>query len=98
MRYDLPPGIRASRFCHLYSRVSSAAQLRGEGLDRQIDATNRWIGEHNLTVLRTYSDRGVSAFRGKNRRVGELATILKAIETGVIRACPQLSQMRAAAR
>lgn len=75
----------ASNLAHLYQRVSSAAQLLGDGLDRQLDGTKRYVDEKALVIVTTYSDRGVSAFRGKNRRVGELALILRHIETGVIR-------------
>ncbi len=74
-----------SSLAHLYQRVSSAAQLLGVGLDRQIEGTQKYVVDKRLTVVTTYSDRGVSAYRGKNRRVGELALILKHIETGVIR-------------
>ncbi|MGO4173578.1 recombinase family protein [Bosea sp. TAF32] len=74
-----------SNLCHLYQRVSSGTQLEGSGLDRQLDNTHAYIARNGLEVVRTYSDRGVSAYRGKNRRVGELALILRHIDQGVIR-------------
>ena len=74
-----------SKLCHLYRRVSSGIQLEGTGLERQYENTTAYIERHGLELVRTYSDRGVSAFRGKNRRVGELALILRHIETGIIR-------------
>lgn len=36
-------------------------------------------------MVKSYTDRGVSAFRGANKRHGELANILKAIEVGIIK-------------
>ena len=74
-----------TRLAHLYQRVSAVSQLLGDGLDRQLEGTQRYVEREGLEIVTTYSDRGVSAFRGKNRRVGELALILRHIETGVIR-------------
>lgn len=74
-----------TRLAHLYQRVSSAAQMSGSGLDRQLEGTQKYVEANRLEIVTRYSDRGVSAFRGKNRRDGELAVILRHIETGVIR-------------
>ena len=74
-----------TKLAHLYQRVSSAAQLLGDGLDRQLEGTQRYVEREGLEIVQTYTDRGVSAYRGKNRRVGELALILRNIENGIIR-------------
>lgn len=74
-----------TRLAHLYHRISSPAQLLGDGLGRQLDGTKDYVARHGLEIVSSYSDRGISAFRGKNRRAGELATILRHIESGVIR-------------
>lgn len=74
-----------SKLAHLYQRVSGAGQLVGDGLGRQLEGTMRYVEDKGLEIVREYVDRGVSAYRGKNRRVGELALILRHIEQGVIR-------------
>lgn len=83
--YDLQKGVTASNLAHLYSRVSSARQVDGTGLDRQSDTTEAYRERMGLTIVKSYTDAGVSAIRGANRRKGELGTILKAIESGVIK-------------
>ncbi|GJD94781.1 recombinase family protein [Methylobacterium iners] len=83
--YSLPKGVIPSTIAHLYSRVSSAAQLDGQGMRRQQEGTDQWVADHGLTILNSYEDRGVSAYRGKNRKDGQLAVILKKIESGVIK-------------
>lgn len=70
---------------HLYSRVSAKRQTKGGGLERQDEGTRRYVEKHDITVVREYSDRGLSAFRGANSKVGELKLILDHIEAGVIR-------------
>ncbi|MBN9471081.1 MAG: recombinase family protein [Bosea sp.] len=77
--------VPTSNLSHLYRRVSSASQLAGDGLDRQYKGTLRYLKEKGLVVVREYEDRGVSAFRGRNRRSGQLATILENIRRGVIK-------------
>ncbi|WP_377846803.1 recombinase family protein [Bosea sp. UC22_33] len=74
-----------SNLGHLYRRVSSSAQLAGDGLERQDKGTRRYIEREGLVIVREYEDRGVSAFRGRNRRTGQLATILENIRRGVIK-------------
>lgn len=76
---------RTSNLAHLYRRVSSSAQLAGDGLDRQYKGTLRYLEKEGLVIVREYEDRGVSAFRGRNRRSGQLATIFENIRRGVIK-------------
>ena len=83
--YDLPKGVTASNFAHLYRRVSDVRQLEGTGLGRQLDSTDSYIADLSLFAVKSYEDRGMSAFRGANQRHGELATILEAVKFGLIK-------------
>jgi DNA invertase Pin-like site-specific DNA recombinase len=69
-----------------YLRYSTVAQGQ-EGRDserRQIEATKAWAVRHGHTFDESLqrADRGVSGFRGKHRRRGNLAAFLADVETG----------------
>src|SRR5215211_463211 len=81
---NIPLGITATPTAHLYSRVSAIHQLLGDGLKRQLDGTTKYAADHHLTIKQTYTDRGVSAYRGKNSKKGQLAVILESIEKRII--------------
>src|SRR5262249_39276510 len=62
---------------------SSKKQEEGDFIRRQVEGTAEWAarnGVHLDTSLEP--DRGISAFRGKNRDLGSLAAFLKLVESG----------------
>jgi len=67
-----------------YIRYSSGVQALGDSLRRQTEDTEKWCAENDAELLDTYSDLGISAFRGKNVEVGALGSIL-AIAKGEVR-------------
>src|SRR3954468_1191676 len=66
-----------------YIRMSTEGQLRGDSLRRQVDRSRAYAAEHGLDLDETtrFNDIGVSAFRGKNLKVGALAQFLEAVRT-----------------
>src|SRR5438094_483711 len=74
-----------ARLAFLYSRVSSPEQLRGGGIARQRSLAEDFCRRHGWTLdARSYSDLGLSAFKGANLAAGELAAFIKAVEQGAI--------------
>lgn len=71
---------------YLYRRVSSAGQLDGHGLDRQSDYFEMYLKQHpEHTVTKTYSDEGVSGFKGHNLLEGAgLHTFLADLDAGLV--------------
>ncbi len=66
-----------------YIRFSSKKQEEGDSIRRQVEDTTAWAernGIHLDTSLQI--DRGISAFRGKNRDLGSLSAFLKQVEGG----------------
>ncbi|WP_312594809.1 recombinase family protein [Brevundimonas sp.] len=71
---------------YAYSRISSRAQLKGDGLRRQLAAALEWSANHpDVDFDPTFRDEGVSAFRGDHRDTGKLGVLLGMIEAGTIR-------------
>ncbi len=69
-----------------YVRFSTPQQEAGASLQRQTEKAAKYAADHGL-VLDTemdMTDRGVSAFRGKNARTGALRSFLDAVEHGYI--------------
>ena len=86
---DRPIDIPAteSRIAFSYLRVSSAKQAGEDrsGLDRQGDAFITFCDRHGLIPsLDPVVDKGISAYRGSNRRKGALAAFLEAARNGTI--------------
>jgi DNA invertase Pin-like site-specific DNA recombinase len=76
-----------SRIAFSYLRVSSAKQAGEDrsGLDRQGDAFITFCDRHGLIPsLDPVVDKGISAYRGSNRRRGALAAFLEAARNGTI--------------
>jgi DNA invertase Pin-like site-specific DNA recombinase len=67
-----------------YLRFSSAEQLKGDSLRRQLDKSRSYAAEHGLTLDETLQDHGVSAFRGKNRERGALGRFLQLVNQGKV--------------
>ena len=82
---DIPAN--ESRIAFSYLRVSSAKQAGEDrsGLDRQGDAFITFCDRHGLIPsLDPVVDKGISAYRGSNRRKGALAAFLEAARNGTI--------------
>jgi DNA invertase Pin-like site-specific DNA recombinase len=68
-----------------YYRFSSKPQELGDSLRRQTELAENYAKKHNLDLdTRSYSDLGVSAFKGRNAVEGELAAFLKACDEGYV--------------
>ncbi|KQU01688.1 recombinase family protein [Rhizobium sp. Leaf453] len=68
-----------------YIRFSTPEQALGDSERRQIDAAQRYADQHGLELdTRTFRDHGVSAFRGKNAKMGALRALLRQAEDGDI--------------
>jgi DNA invertase Pin-like site-specific DNA recombinase len=73
----------AAPIAYSYIRFSSLPQEAGDSIRRQIDLTRNWAQRHNARLDESLKiDRGVSAFRGKNRDVGALGEFLRLVEGG----------------
>lgn len=69
-----------------YIRFSSAIQAQGDSYRRQYELSKQYAEEHNLSLDDfTYSDMGMSAFRGKNADEGALNALLTAAKEGRIK-------------
>ena len=68
-----------------YIRFSSPEQSKGDSYRRQLEASQRYAKEHNLTLNEsTFKDLGVSGFRGKNASEGALGAFIEAVDNGRI--------------
>jgi DNA invertase Pin-like site-specific DNA recombinase len=67
-----------------YVRWSSAPQGEGSTEDRQTELAAKYASTHGLRLVDTFTDPGVSAFRGKNAKHGALRTFLDAVDAGAI--------------
>jgi DNA invertase Pin-like site-specific DNA recombinase len=69
-----------------YVRFSSAEQAKGGSYNRQIAQAQNYAQSHGLQLdSTTVFDRGVSAFKGKNRTVGALSKFLERVDSGDIK-------------
>jgi DNA invertase Pin-like site-specific DNA recombinase len=70
-----------------YIRFSTAEQSHGRSADRQLERAQNYCRLNGLTLdTSTHLDSGVSAYHGKNARVGALGRFLEAVEEGRIKA------------
>jgi DNA invertase Pin-like site-specific DNA recombinase len=68
-----------------YVRISTDAQLKGDGVRRQLDRSREYAAAHGLDLdENSPSDIGVSAYRGANVSNGNLGTFLAAVRDGKI--------------
>lgn len=71
------------RKCYSYVRFSHKKQELGTSFARQSDIQH-FVDKHNLIVDTTLEDLGVSAFRGKNAKQGQLGGFIDLVESGLI--------------
>ena len=66
-----------------YMRWSSDPQSWGDSERRQQQQAMDWCQRHGRTLAdQTFTDRGVSGWRGDNRKAGELGALLKTAQRG----------------
>ncbi|MFU0963918.1 recombinase family protein [Kluyvera ascorbata] len=66
-----------------YIRWSSQRQASGTTIERQTEAARLYAAENNLEY-HEIRDEGVSAFKGRNSKKGELADFIADVESGAI--------------
>lgn len=66
-----------------YLRVSSRAQIDGDGFERQRIATGSWANLNDVTILETYRDEGVSGTAPLADRPGLLALFERISSNGI---------------
>lgn len=70
---------------YVYVRFSRPEQSEGTSEVRQEDNSETYIKQHGLRLAEApFKDLGVSAYRGKNAREGELGRFLKLVRAGKI--------------
>lgn len=72
--------------CYSYIRFSTAEQLKGDSVRRQIKMSEEWAEKHGLPLDDTlrFKDLGRSAYTGEHRAKGALGRFLKLVEEGQI--------------
>lgn len=71
---------------YAYLRFSSDGQRDGDSIERQTRDIDAYCLTHGLTISKWLRDEGVSAFRGRNRKRGELAGFIAGVVTGEVEA------------
>ncbi|WP_447828895.1 recombinase family protein, partial [Aeromonas hydrophila] len=73
----------AKRIAYSYIRLSSKAQVDGDGIRRQTELAREYCTANNLTIsTKSFKDLGISAF--KERARPSLADLLECIQNGTI--------------
>ena len=67
-----------------YVRMSTAQQLLGHSLQRQVERSREYATAHGLELVEDYHDLGVSAFKGRNIVEGRLGAFLDAVKAGKV--------------
>lgn len=69
---------------YCYVRFSSKKQQLGDSIERQQKLIEQYLAENNAEIVEQFNDLGISAFRGKNVKVGALSRFLERIKSGEI--------------
>src|ERR1039458_6490232 len=68
-----------------YQRFSSTRQKKGDSTRRQNNAALEFCKSHKLTLVDTFRDDGISAFKGKNfSNESALGEFLRLVENGTV--------------
>ena len=67
-----------------YLRISTEAQTVGDGIRRQMEASEEYARQQGYSLVETISDVGVSGFKGKNAQKGLFGRFLAAIAEGTV--------------
>lgn len=79
-RNPAPMATHAPPKAYVYVRFSRSQQANGTSEERQEDNSEAYIKKHGLELAEPpFRDLGVSAYRGKNAREGELAKFLQLV-------------------
>ncbi|MGY8828570.1 MAG: recombinase family protein [Pseudomonadales bacterium] len=70
--------------CYPYIRFSSMKQADGDSIRRQAARIDEFVQRHKLSIDTRLEDHGVSSFRGKNVKSGQLAGFLQRVRDGEI--------------
>ena len=75
-----------NRKAYSYIRFSTPEQLKGDSLQRQLDASDKYCKENDLILDESLrlKDLGVSAFKGTHKKRGALGVFLRLVEQGKI--------------
>ena len=74
----------SSPTAYSYIRLSSRAQIDGDGIRRQVEAAREYCTKHNLSLsTKSFRDLGISAYKEKNRP--SLSDLHECIQNGTIR-------------
>jgi DNA invertase Pin-like site-specific DNA recombinase len=65
-----------------YVRFSYKPQEMGDSIRRQVERTTAWAERNGVPLEALAPDKGIPAFRGKNRSIGSLGAFLKMVERG----------------
>ncbi len=80
------PTEKKTNVAYSYIRFSSPAQMKGDSLRRQTEASEAYAAEHGMYIDYSLNmqDLGISAYHGKNAARGALADFFTAIQTGYV--------------
>lgn len=73
-------------YAYSYVRFSSAEQMTGDSVRRQLSLAIAYATEFSLILddKLTYKDFGISSFRGQNAAAGQLGEFLAAVSAGIV--------------
>lgn len=80
------PIVKPSAVVLSYLRFSHPSQKVGDSIRRQLTRTDDWANRRGLRIAdaNRFRDEGVSAFRGRHKATGVLASILKVVKAGAL--------------
>ena len=95
---QLPTEGHQTAKAYSYVRFSSPQQLKGDSHRRQTEKAAQYAAEKGLVLDTelTLEDLGVSAYRGRNAKAGNLGVFLKAVEAGRVRVQGSLDDVQRA--
>lgn len=67
-----------------YVRISSKAQIKGDGVRRQLDVSRAYAEKAGLVLDDELTDIGLSAYHGKHKAIGALGGFLDLVKAGKI--------------
>lgn len=67
-----------------YLRFSQIGQAKGDSTRRQTDGAEAWCRARGVTLDNRLDDKGISAFRGRNRTSGNLSAFLECVRDGKV--------------
>ena len=67
-----------------YLRISTDIQKSGDGIRRQLEASEKYANDRGYELVESISDIGVSSFHSQNSKEGAFADFLAAIERKVV--------------